>query len=83
MAQADRSGPDRGTAFDLNSAVMEAIDACGGDLMATIRALVVANKFLLAQNEGLTAELDTAWKWISPGYTRSTNRRRMNTGGPE
>jgi putative transposase len=30
-----------------------------------------------------SVELDYAWKWISPGYTRSTNRRRMKTGDPE
>jgi hypothetical protein len=36
----------------------------------------------LIQNQALGAELDYAWKWISPGYTRSTNRHRMTTGDP-
>ena len=57
--------------------------ACGGDLLATVRSLVVANNFLLAQNQALSAELDYAWRWISPGYTRSTNKRRMRTGDPD
>ena len=30
----------------LEAAVDEAIDACGGDLRATIRALIVANDYL-------------------------------------
>jgi hypothetical protein len=69
--------------FDLNAAVTDAIGACDGDLLTTIRSLVVTNNFLLAQNEALSAELDYAWHWISPGYTRSTNRRRMKTGDAE
>lgn len=72
-----------GVAFDLNGAVNDAVGACGGDLIATIRSLVVANNFLLAQNQALSAELDYAWKWISPGYTRSTNKRRMSSGEPD
>ena len=31
---------------DLEFAVDEAIDACGGDMRAAIRALIVANNFL-------------------------------------
>jgi hypothetical protein len=34
-------------------AVADAIGACDGDLIATIRSLVVANNFLLAQNQAL------------------------------
>jgi hypothetical protein len=33
--------------------------------------------------DALSVELDYAWKWISPGYTRNTYRRRMKTGNPE
>lgn len=83
MAKVEKSDPGAGVAFDLNGAVNDAVGACGGDLIATIRSLVVANNFLVAQNAALTAELDHAWKWISPGYTRSTNRRRMKTGEPD
>lgn len=40
----------------LNAAADQAIEACGGDLRATIRALLLANEFLEAQ--------------ISKGYMR-------------
>ena len=82
MAQPEHE-PQHGVGFDLNAAVTDAIGACNGDLLATIRSLVVANNFLLVQNEALSAELDYAWKWVSPGYTRSTQRRRMKSGDPE
>lgn len=68
---------------DLDAVADQAIGACDGDLRATIKALVVLNDFLTEQNAVLSAELDYAWKWISPGYTRSTNRRRMKTGEPD
>jgi hypothetical protein len=68
---------------DLEAAVDAAIAACDGDLLATVRALVVANNFLAEQNGVLSKELDYAWHWISPGYTRSTNRRRMKSGEPD
>jgi hypothetical protein len=70
-------------AFDLNQAVTDAIGACGGDVLATVRSLVVANNFLMEQNRVLSAELDYAWRWISPGYTRSTNKVRKCTGAPD
>ena len=47
----------------LEAAVEQAIDACGGDLRATIRALVVANNYL--ENE--VAEL---MKAVSHAYAR-------------
>jgi negative regulator of sigma E activity len=65
---------------DLEAAVDAAIAACEGDVRATVRALLVANNFLTEQNATLSAELDWAWHWVSPGYTRTTNRRRMKTG---
>jgi hypothetical protein len=68
---------------DLEAAVDAAIAACDGDARATIRALIVTNDLLLQRNASLTAELDDAWRWISPGYTRSTNRRRMKSGDPD
>jgi hypothetical protein len=67
----------------LDSAVNAAIAACDGDARATIRALIVANSFLTEQVDTLTKELDWAWHWISPGYTRSTNKRRMKSGDPD
>ena len=47
----------------LEAAVEQAVAACGGDLRATIRALIVANNYL--ENE--VAEL---MKAISHAYTR-------------
>ena len=51
MAQTEKSGQEPGIAFDLNASVNDAIGACGGDLLATIRSLVVANNFLMEQNQ--------------------------------
>lgn len=67
----------------LERAIEQAIAACDGDLRATVRALVVANTFLTEQNMALSQELDFAWRWISPGFTRSKLKRRMSSGEPE
>jgi hypothetical protein len=48
---------------DLEAAVDEAIAACDGDLRATIRALIVANKFL-------ECEVGELMKSVSHAYTR-------------
>ncbi|MDX3971621.1 MAG: hypothetical protein QHD01_34160 [Bradyrhizobium sp.] len=55
----------------LEAAVNEAIAACGGDPLASVRALIVANNFL--ENE--VAELKKA---VSHAYTRG--RFRTYTG---
>jgi hypothetical protein len=68
---------------DLDLGAEAAIAACDGDLRVTIRALIVANSFLTEQVDTLTKELDWAWHWISPGYTPSTNKRRMSSGDPD
>jgi hypothetical protein len=47
----------------LEAAVDEAIAACGGDLRATIRALIVANDFL-------ESEVSELMKAVSHAYTR-------------
>jgi hypothetical protein len=52
---------------DLDAAVDEAIAACDGDLRATIRALIVANKFL-------ECEVGELMKSISHAYTRGRFR---------
>lgn len=49
--------------YELEAAVDQAISACGGDLRATIRALIVANDYL--ENE--VAEL---MKAVSHAYAR-------------
>jgi hypothetical protein len=48
---------------ELESAIDQAISACGGDLRATIRALIVANEYL----ESEAAEL---MKAVSHAYAR-------------
>jgi hypothetical protein len=58
--------PDEQTEAErLEVAVAQAIAACDGDVRATIRALLVANKFLEAQ--------------ISHGYRRGVRHGRFNT----
>ena len=48
---------------ELESAVDQAISACGGDLRATIRALIVANNFL-------ESEIGELMKAVSHAYAR-------------
>ena len=55
--------PDPTDDTELESAVDQAIAACGGDLRATVRALIVANDYL--ENE--VAEL---MKAVSHAYAR-------------
>lgn len=55
--------PSRADDNGLEGAVDQAIAACGGDLRATIRTLIVANDFL----ESEVAEL---MKAVSHAYTR-------------
>lgn len=52
-------------AGDLDTAVDQAIAACGGDARATVKALLVANEFLETQNRELKAA-------VSPGYVRGS-----------
>lgn len=48
---------------ELESAVNQAISACGGDMRATIRALIVANEYL-------ETEVGELMKAVSHAYTR-------------
>ena len=80
---AEQRGDSDASAVELEEAVNAAIAACQGDLRATVRALVVANNFLIEREQALVTELDYAWRWISPGYMRGSNKRRMNSGEPE
>ena len=59
---------DRGDRRDLDVAVNEAIEACDGDLRATVRALIVANGFL-------EEELNRTRAMLSRGYVRGTVNR--------
>jgi hypothetical protein len=80
-ADSDREEDEQPSGLD--AAAAQAIAACDGDLAATIRALVVANDFLLEHNAALAQELDYAWRWISPGFTRSKLRRQVKMREPE
>ena len=52
----------------LEAAVDEAIAECGGDMRATIRALVVANAYLeMARDEAISL--------VSDGYSRGRHKR--------
>ena len=48
---------------ELETAVDQAISACGGDLRATVRALIVANEFL-------ETEVGELMKAVSHAYAR-------------
>jgi hypothetical protein len=63
--KAERQPDQESEAESLESVVAQAIEACDGDLRATIRALLVANEFLEAQ--------------ISHGYRRGVRHGRFNT----
>ena len=45
---------------ELEAAVDQAIDACGGDTRAAVRALIVANNFLGSEIAELTKEIGRA-----------------------
>jgi hypothetical protein len=74
---------ERAQVDDLEAAVDQAVAACDGDPRAAVRALVVANDFLIAQNSALSAELEYAWRQISPGFARSKRKRRIKSGDSE
>jgi hypothetical protein len=57
------SQPSARDANDLEAAVNQAIAACGGDLRATIRALIVANSYL-------DSEVEELKKAVSHAYVR-------------
>ena len=57
------SQPNSEETDDLESAVDQAISACGGDMRATIRALIVANDYL-------ETEVGELMKAVSHAYTR-------------
>jgi hypothetical protein len=57
------SQPESAARDALEDAVNEAISACGGDLKATIRALIVANEYL-------ETEVGELMKAVSHAYAR-------------
>jgi hypothetical protein len=57
------SQPNSEERDDLETAVNQAISACGGDMRATIRALIVANDYL-------ESEVGELMKAVSHAYAR-------------
>jgi hypothetical protein len=57
------SQPDAQDADELETAVDQAIAACGGDMRATIRALITANNYL-------ETEVSELMKAVSRAYVR-------------
>jgi hypothetical protein len=52
--------------------VQEAIDLCGGDARAALRAMLIANIFLQSEVDRLTAA-------VSTGFARGRGRRRPDS----
>ncbi|MGA7804871.1 hypothetical protein [Bradyrhizobium sp.] len=61
------SQPNRADDDELEAAVEQAIAACGGNLRATIRALIVANDYL-------ESEVGELMKTVSRAYARGRFR---------
>jgi hypothetical protein len=55
--------------------VQEAVDLCGGDARAALRATLIANAFLQSEVDRLAAT-------VSTGFARGRVRRRIGTNGP-
>jgi len=55
------SQPNAQDADELEAAVDQAIEACGGDLRATIRALIVATEYLESEVSGLMKAVSRAY----------------------
>ena len=62
-AMSSSSQPATGPNDELETAVEQAISACGGDMRATIRALIVANEYL-------ESEVGELMKAVSHAYAR-------------
>ena len=52
---------DHGNGSELEATIDQAIKACDGDLRATIRALIVANRFLESEVEQLKKAVSRAF----------------------
>jgi hypothetical protein len=67
--EATQSADQQAEAERLERATDEAVAACGGDLRATITALIVAIEFLEAEME----------RQVSHGFRRGVKHGRFNT----
>jgi hypothetical protein len=62
-------------AAQLEIEVQEAVDLCGGDARAALRATLLANAFLQSEVDRLAAI-------VSTGFARGRVRRRAGNTGP-
>ena len=70
-ATATEAAPSPTEADELEAATDEAIASCGGDLRATVKALLVANAYL-------DHEVALAVPAVSYGFSKGWHRRRRD-----
>jgi hypothetical protein len=75
MSQAIPETSELDPAAQLEIEVQEAIDLCGGDARAALRATLIANAFLQSEVERLAAT-------VSTGFARGRVRRRPGNSAP-
>jgi hypothetical protein len=73
---APHPAPDGEAVDELDKAAAEVLAVCGGDSLAAIKALLVANAFL-------ERELDLARAAVSSGYSRGWHLKRARAGNVE
>jgi hypothetical protein len=73
---APHPAPDGEAVDELDKAAAEARAVCGGDSLAAIKALLLANAFL-------ERELDLARAAVSSGYSRGWHLKRARAGNVE
>ena len=61
MSEAARANPLSTTADGLDDEVQEALEICGGDAMAALRITLIANAFLEARIDELTAQVSAGF----------------------
>jgi hypothetical protein len=72
MSQSAPDTSDLDPAAQLKSEVQEAIDLCGGDARAALRATLIANAFPQSEVDRLAAT-------VSTGFARGRVRRRPDS----
>jgi hypothetical protein len=67
--EAEKAEQEPKDTFDLEAAAAEAIAACGGDPVAAVKSLIVANEFLMSEVERFKV-------MVSTGYSRGALQMR-------
>ena len=76
MSQPAPEATELDPAAQLEIEVQEAIDLCGGDARAALRATLIANAYLQSEVDRLTAA-------VSTGFARGRVRRRPGSAAAE